>query len=68
MPAAKKVPAPAVIDERQRYSFAEACAVLRFSAAHGYKEIAAGRLNVIREGRRTYVHGTELIRRSSVPS
>jgi hypothetical protein len=64
----QKVTPPLVIDERQRYSIAEACAILRFGPAHVYREIKDGRLNVIREGRRTYVHGTELIRRSSVPS
>jgi hypothetical protein len=67
MPA-KKVPAPLVIDEKQRYSFAEACAALRFGPAHGYKEIKAGRLKVFREGRRTYISGAELIRRSSAPA
>lgn len=63
-----KASAPTVIDERMRYSFAEACAVLRYSHATGYKEIKAGKLKVFREGRRMYVAGAELIRRSSAAS
>ena len=64
---ASKVPAPTVIDERMRYSFAEACAILRYSPATGYKEIKAGTLKVFKEGRRIYVTGAELIRRALPP-
>ena len=63
-----KVSATPVIDERMRYSFAEACAILRYSPATGYKEIKAGTLKVFKEGRRIYVPGAELIRRSDAPS
>jgi hypothetical protein len=62
----KKLPPPAVVDTNQRYSLPEACAVLRQSPAQIYRDIAADRLHVIREGRRTYVHGSELVRRASV--
>ena len=56
---------PAVVDPNQRYSLPESFAILRYSPAQGYKEIASGTLRVLREGRRTYVHGTELVRRAS---
>lgn len=64
--SAAKIQPPAVIDPNQRYEMVEACAILRQSKAGVYKDIAAGRLSVIKEGARTYVHGTELIRRSRV--
>lgn len=61
-----KTQPPVTVDPNQRYVIAEACAILRQSKAGLYKDIAAGRLSVIREGARTYVHGSELIRRSRV--
>lgn len=57
---------PATIDSNMRYSLAETCAILRQSPAKTYTDIAAGNLKVIRDGRRTYVPGSELIRRSTL--
>lgn len=56
---------PLVIDPNSRYSLREAFAALRFSDIQGYRDMKAGKLAVIREGRRTYIHGSELIRRAA---
>jgi hypothetical protein len=56
---------PLVIDPNQRYSLPESWAVLRCSESQGFKEMREGKLAVIREGQRTYVHGSELIRRAA---
>lgn len=63
----KKPKPPVVVDRNQRYSLAEAAATLRQSLAQLYRDMAAEppRLNVVREGRRTYVRGDELIRRAT---
>jgi hypothetical protein len=58
---------PATIDTNQRYSLAETHAILRQSPAKTFKDIKAGELRVIREGQRTFVPGSELIRRSRLP-
>jgi hypothetical protein len=65
-PGARKLPAPpSVIDPNQRYSLPESAATLRLSMPTLYKRMAAGQIEVIRDGARTYVHGTELIRQSA---
>jgi len=56
---------PAVIDPNQRYSLREAFAALRISDITGYRDMRAGKLRVIKEGRRSFVHGSELIRRAA---
>jgi hypothetical protein len=58
---------PPVVDSNQRYSLPESFAILRQSPAQGYRDIAAGKLTVFREGRRTYVHGSTLIARARAP-
>lgn len=63
--ATKKIPPLLMIDEKQRYSLAEGFATLRISPAEGYKQIKAGRIQTVSEGRRKYIPGSELIRRSS---
>jgi hypothetical protein len=65
--SAKAAPLPA-LDVAQRYSVEEAIRFLRTSRATLYKDIAEGRLKVIRERRRTFVPGAEIARRSQVPS
>ena len=63
-----KLPAPpVVIDRRQRYSILEACALLRLSRSWVFKEIRAGRIETFKEGRRTYISGATLIKRSRPP-
>jgi hypothetical protein len=58
----KRVPRPAVIDPNQRYSLAETHAALGQSKT--YQDIKRGTLQTIKDGRRRYVLGSELIRRS----
>ena len=61
-------PPPTVIDPNQRYSLREAAAILRMGLPTLYRRMADSRINVIRDGGRTYVHGTELIRQSAPPA
>ncbi len=56
------------LDERQRYTVEEAIRYLRSSRLTIYKDIAAGRLATIKEGKRRYVPGSEIARRSAAPS
>ena len=60
----KRVPRPAVIDPNQRYSLAETHAALSQSHAKTFQDIKLGRLKTIKDGRRRYVLGSELIRRA----
>jgi hypothetical protein len=60
----KRVPRPAVIDPNQRYSLAETHAALGQSHVKTYQDIKRGTLQTIKDGRRRYVLGSELIRRS----
>ena len=53
-----------LLDPQQRYSIDEANRYLRQSRAKTYKDIASGSLKVIKDGRRTYVSGAEIILRS----
>lgn len=61
------LPALAPIDPQQRYSIAEGIAYLRSSRKTFYDDVKAGRIKLIKDGRRSYVHGTELVRRSALP-
>ena len=60
----KRVPRPAVIDPNQRYSLAETHAALGQSHAKTFQDIKRGTLQTVRDGRRRYVLGSELIRRA----
>lgn len=55
-------------DERLRYSIVEASDLLRQSRAKTYEDIKAGKLRVIKDGARVYVHGSEIVRRSAAQS
>jgi hypothetical protein len=59
-----KVPTIPVLDPQQRYSIYEACALLRQCRGKIYKDINAGRLEVFKDGRRTYVTGRSIVARS----
>jgi hypothetical protein len=61
--AIKRVPRPAVIDPNQRYTLAETHAVLGQSHVKTFRDIKRGVLQTIKDGRRRYVLGSELIRR-----
>ncbi len=54
------------LDTRQRYSIDEGIAYLRESRSRMYQKIASGEVKVIKDGRRTYIPGTELIRLSAL--
>jgi hypothetical protein len=62
--APKRVPRPLLIDPNQRYTLAETHAVLGHSHVKTFQEIKRGTLQTIKDGRRRYVLGSELIRRS----
>lgn len=67
-PGERKVAPPAFIDPRQRYDINEAAAALRQCRATLYKAIRKGLLRTIRDGKRRYVPGTEIIRHSTLPA
>lgn len=52
------------LDEKQRYNVMEASAYLRQSRAKTFQDIAAGLLEIIKDGRRTYVTGSSIAARS----
>lgn len=54
------------IDPNQRYQIDEAVQYLRQSRAKTYTDINAGLLKTIKDGKRTYIPGSELIRRSTL--
>ncbi len=56
------------LDQQQRYTIPETCAYLRTSRASVYKLIANDSLRVLKEGKRTFVPGSEIARRSQVPA
>jgi hypothetical protein len=55
------------VDPNQRYEILEGSAYLRQSRAKTYNDIAAGILKVIKDGKRVYIPGSEIIRRSTLP-
>jgi hypothetical protein len=59
----KKVPRPAFIDANQRYTMAEVHAALGQSHTKTFQDIKRGKLATVKDGRRRYVIGSELIRR-----
>jgi excisionase family DNA binding protein len=52
------------LDPLQRYTVPEASAYLRQSKSKTYQDIANGVLSVLKDGRRTYVPGSEIAARS----
>lgn len=50
------------LDLNQRYTIKEAAAYLRISRALLYKRLHSGHIAFLKDGRRTYIHGTEIIR------
>jgi prophage regulatory protein len=60
-------PLPSV-DLAQRYTIAEAISYLRISRASIYKEINSRRIRVIKQGKRTFVPGSEIARLSQLDS
>ena len=52
------------LDLLQRYTIPETCRYLRKCRAAVYQDIKDGRLPVIKDGRRTYIHGSDIAERS----
>lgn len=55
------------LDPRQRYTLPEAAVYLRCCRDYVYRLIRAGELRTITDGRRRYIPGSEIIRRSTLP-
>lgn len=62
----RRVPRPVLIDPNQRYTLAETHAALGQSHMKTFADIKRGNLKTILDGRRRYVLGSEIIRRSSI--
>jgi hypothetical protein len=59
----KLPPRPAAkVDRAGQYEIDEVCAHTRLCRAFVYREIKAGRLRIKKRGKRTFVHGRELLR------
>jgi excisionase family DNA binding protein len=56
----------AQLDEKQRYTVDESLEYLRLSRARLYEKIQAGELTAIKDGRRTFIPGSEIARLSRV--
>ena len=54
------------LDILQRYTLAEATAYLRQSRSKTWSDIQAGKLEVIKDGRRRYVPGSSIAARSCI--
>jgi excisionase family DNA binding protein len=63
----KQIPV-APLDPLRRYSIDHALLYLGVSRAQVYKEIKANKLATIKDGRRRYIPGSEIVRRSCVPA
>jgi hypothetical protein len=61
-------PALPPLDAAQRYSIEEAIAYLRSSRKTLFDDIREGRLATIKEGKRRFVPGSEIARRSRLES
>lgn len=55
-------------DERLRYRVDVAARYLYQSRATTWADVRDGRLQVIREGKRTFIPGSEIVRRSRAPA
>jgi excisionase family DNA binding protein len=56
----------APLDERQRYTVDESLEYLRLSRARLYEKLQAGEIIAIKDGRRTFIPGSEIARLSRV--
>jgi hypothetical protein len=65
-PRKERKPLPPV-DAGQRYTPEETAPYLRSSRWSVFKDLREGRLRAIREGRRVFIPGSEIIRRSTLP-
>ncbi len=63
-----KLQPPATVDPLQRYTIPEGNALLRQSNSKTFEQIKKGELRVIRDDGRTYIPGSEIVRRSTLTS
>jgi hypothetical protein len=61
-------PASIAFDPRQRFTINETAALLRQSRAKIYIDMKAKLLRTIKDGKRRYVPGSEILRRSALPA
>lgn len=59
---------PSFVDPNRRYPVDQGFRLLGVSRSHGYSKIARGELRVIRDGRRVFIPGTEIVRLSTLPN
>ena len=64
----KTRPALPPLDPAQRYSIEESILYLRSSRKTVFDDIREGRLATIKEGKRRFVPGSEIARRSKLPT
>jgi excisionase family DNA binding protein len=64
----KSRPVLPALDSAQRYSVEEAIAYLRSSRKTVFDDIREGRLASIKEGKRRFIPGSEIARRSRLPA
>jgi len=64
----RRIRKPRIFDPLLRYEIPEASELLRQSVAKTWVDVRKNRLQVIRDGGRTYVPGSEIVRVSSLPS
>jgi len=62
----REAPPLGLLDPLRRYSIEQAIAYLATSRFTIYKMIRDGKLRVLKDGRRTYCPGSEIVRLSSV--
>lgn len=63
-----QIPPLPPVDPNRRYPLDQGCVYLAQSRAKTYNDIAAGLLKVIKDGKRVYIPGSEIIRRSTLPA
>lgn len=56
------------LDKLQRYTIPESAQYWRCSRAYVYQLIARGEIRILKDGKRSYVPGSEIARRSAVPA
>jgi hypothetical protein len=64
---ARSKAALAPIDCNKRYDIETSLQILGMSRARLYQDVAADRLRIIKDGRRSFIHGSALIERSRQP-
>lgn len=63
----KTAPLPA-LDPLRRYSVPDSLALLQISRKRFYQNVKAGKIPLIKDGRRSYCAGTTIVRLSAEPA